>query len=52
MTKRVGRDRYALSALPGSGSRIGCSALVILSAGFLCEQPFRARRDEKIHLSD
>ena len=42
----------ALSALPGSGSRIGCSVLVILSARFLCEQPFRARLDEKINLSD
>ena len=42
----------ALSALPGSGSRIGGSVLVILSAWFLSEQPFRARLDEKINLSD
>ena len=34
----------AMYAVMGSGSRIACNVFIVISAWFLCVQPFRARR--------
>ena len=34
----------AMYAVMGSGSRIACNVFIIISAWFLCQQPFRTRR--------
>ena len=34
----------AMYAVMGSGSRIACNVLIVISAWFLCVQPFKARR--------